>query len=424
MELLDKLSVLADSAKYDVSCSSSGSNRSSVPGGLGNASAPGICHSFSDDGRCISLLKILFTNACIYDCAYCINRSSNDSIKRVSFTPDELVELVIQFYRRNYIEGLFLSSGVVRTPDHTMEQLIQVVRKLREQENFNGYIHLKGIPGADQRLIREAGRYVDRMSLNIELPTSQSLKLLAPQKKRIDIIEPMKLIREEVSAYRVDRKNFKKVPMFVPAGQTTQLIVGATPEPDYMILKISEAFYQKMKLKRVYYSSYVPVGNVPGVVPYGPMTLQREHRIYQADWLLRFYGFSANELLNESNPDLDLMLDPKAQWALRNMHLFPVEVNRADLMTLLRVPGIGNVSARRILASRRLGYVDFDGLKRMGVVLKRAKFFITCKGKMMAKADENPMLLRHLLTDGKTQISLFDIYPEQFGGGTGAGLSI
>jgi putative DNA modification/repair radical SAM protein len=305
-----------------------------------------------------------------------------------------------------------------------MEQLIQVVRKLREQENFNGYIHLKGIPGADQRLIREAGRYVDRMSLNIELPTSQSLKLLAPQKKRIDIIEPMKLIREEVSAYRVDRKNFKKVPMFVPAGQTTQLIVGATPEPDYMILKISEAFYQKMKLKRVYYSSYVPVGNVPGVVPYGPMTLQREHRIYQADWLLRFYGFSANELLNESNPDLDLMLDPKAQWALRNMHLFPVEVNRADLMTLLRVPGIGNVSARRILASRRLGYVDFDGLKRMGVVLKRAKFFITCKGKMMAKADENPMLLRHLLTDGKTQISLFDIYPEQFGGGTGAGLSI
>ncbi|MBM7562347.1 putative DNA modification/repair radical SAM protein [Fusibacter tunisiensis] len=417
MTTLEKLTILADSAKYDVSCSSSGSNRSATYNGIGNASAPGICHSFADDGRCISLLKILFTNACMYDCGYCINRNSNDSIKRVSFTPDELVDLVIQFYRRNYIEGLFLSSGVLRSPDYTMEQLIQVVKTLRVRENFNGYIHLKGIPGADAKLIREAGLYVDRMSLNIELPTSQSLRLLAPEKDRAQIIEPMKLIREEMASYRVDAKKFKKAKLFVPAGQTTQLIVGATPEPDYMILRISEAFYQKMKLKRVYYSSYVPVGRVEGVVPYGIHSLQREHRIYQADWLLRFYGFKASELLNEEAPDLDLVLDPKAQWALRNLHLFPIDVNRADLMTLLRVPGIGTVSARRILAARRLAYLDFDGLKRIGVVLKRAQYFITCKGKMLARVDENPMFLRQLLADGNTQLNLFDLYPKQFGGG-------
>lgn len=415
MEVLDKLAILADSAKYDVSCSSSGSSRPGEKNALGSASLPGICHSFSDDGRCISLLKILYTNKCIYDCGYCINRSSNDELKRVEFTPDELVDLMIQFYRRNYIEGLFLSSGVVRNPNYTMEQLIKVVKRLRTVERFNGYIHLKGIPGADPKLIEEAGKYVDRISINIELPTTRSLRLLAPEKSRIDMINPMMQIKEGIEEYRSDKRSFKNAPKFVPAGQTTQLIVGATPEADYNILRIAESFYKKMDLKRVYYSSYIPVGNVPSCQPYGEVSLMREHRIYQADWLLRFYGFRAGEILTEEDPFLEMMIDPKCQWALRNMQYFPIEINRADLMTLLRIPGIGNVTARRIVASRKFGPLDFDALKRMGVVLKRAKYFITCKGKMMTAADQNPFLIRQLLADVSPQISLFEIYPNQFG---------
>ncbi|MBE0450439.1 MAG: putative DNA modification/repair radical SAM protein [Clostridia bacterium] len=415
MEVLEKLAILADSAKYDVSCSSSGSSRPGEKNDLGSASLPGICHSFSDDGRCISLLKILYTNKCIYDCGYCINRSSNDELKRVEFTPDELVDLMIQFYKRNYIEGLFLSSGVVRNPNYTMEQLIEVVKRLRTVERFNGYIHLKGIPGADPKLIEEAGKHVDRISINIELPTTRSLRLLAPEKSRIDMINPMMQIKEGIEEYRSDKGRFKNAPKFVPAGQTTQLIVGASPEADYNILRIAESFYKKMDLKRVYYSSYIPVGNVPSCQPYGEVSLMREHRIYQADWLLRFYGFRAGEILTEEDPFLEMMIDPKCQWALRNMQYFPIEINRADLMTLLRIPGIGNVTARRIVASRKFGPLDFEALKRMGIVLKRAKYFITCKGKMMTAADQNPFLIKQLLADVSPQISLFEIYPNQFG---------
>jgi putative DNA modification/repair radical SAM protein len=415
MEVLEKLAILADSAKYDVSCSSSGSFRQGEKNALGSASLPGVCHSFSDDGRCISLLKILYTNKCIYDCGYCINRSSNDDLTRVEFTPDELVDLMIQFYRRNYIEGLFLSSGVVRNPNYTMEQLIEVVKRLRTVERFNGYIHLKGIPGADPKLIEEAGKYVDRISINIELPTTKSLRLLAPEKSRIDMINPMMQIKEGIEVYKSDKGRFKNAQKFVPAGQTTQLIVGATPEADYNILRIAESFYKKMDLKRVYYSSYIPVGNVPSCQPYGEMSLMREHRIYQADWLLRFYGFRAGEILTEEDPFLEMMIDPKCQWALRNMQYFPIEINRADLLTLLRIPGIGNVTARRIMASRKFGPLDFEALKRMGVVLKRAKYFITCRGKMMTAADQNPFLIKQLLADVSPQISLFEIYPNQFG---------
>ena len=344
----EKLSILADAAKYDVSCSSSGSARSGDKTMLGNTAMPGICHSYSDDGRCISLLKILFTNKCIYDCSYCINRQTNTEMPRAEFTPDEVVDLTIGFYRRNYIEGLFLSSGVVRNPNHTMELLLCVVKKLRAAR-FNGYIHLKGIPGADHMLIEEAGKYVDRMSINIELPTTQSLRLLAPEKKRYDMIAPMGFIKEKMSEYKALGRQFKNAPSFVPAGQSTQLIVGATADPDYKIIKISEALYKRMALKRVYYSSYVPVGRTAIVAGPSVDLLKREHRIYQADWLLRFYGFTADEILTPDAPNLDMDVDPKCQWALRNLHLFPMDVNRVTFLELLRIPGVGNVTARRIM---------------------------------------------------------------------------
>jgi len=412
MELLDKLQILADSAKYDVSCSSSGSSRSNRPGGVGNASLPGICHSWSDDGRCISLLKILFTNACIYDCKYCINRSSND-IRRASFTPDELCELTIQFYRRNYIEGLFLSSAVIRSPDYTMELMIKALKKLRHEYRFNGYIHLKSIPGTDMRLIHEAGLLADRMSINIELPSTAGLKLLAPQKDPTSILEPMSFVRERIKESR-ELVLYKKPQSFVPAGQTTQLIVGATQDSDLKILNLTEHLYRRYQLKRVYYSAYVPVNddqNLPSLNTSPP--LLREHRIYQADWLLRFYGFRADELLDEGHPSFDTHLDPKCDWALRHLDQFPVEINKAPMEMLLRVPGIGYRMAARIIRARRVGPLTFEDLKRMRVVLKRARYFITCNGRYSGGVDLDAVLLYPLLSDKANkkvmagQISMF-----------------
>ncbi|MGG7152157.1 putative DNA modification/repair radical SAM protein [Clostridium neonatale] len=380
MDLIEKLKILSNAAKYDVSCSSSGSKRKNTPSGLGNAAECGICHSFTHDGRCISLLKILFSNDCVFDCKYCINGASKD-FQRVSFTPDEVCKLTINFYKRNYIEGLFLSSAIIKNPNYTMELLLKTVKKLRTQENFNGYIHLKAIPDADQKLIEKAGTYVDRMSVNIELPSSDSLKLLAPQKSKEKILTPMNTIKNNIIQYKEMKKNIRSTPLFVPGGQSTQLIVGATPESDSKIIKLSESLYNKYDLKRVYYSAYVPVIKDNKFLPnisHPPMV--REHRLYQADWLLRFYGFKADELLKE-NENFDLNFDPKTGWALSNLNEFPVEINKAPYETLLRIPGIGVTSALKILKIRRVHKLDFDDLKKLRIVLKRARYFITCNGK-------------------------------------------
>lgn len=413
MDALRKLEILADAAKYDVSCSSSGSSRQNRKGGLGNASAAGICHSWTDDGRCISLLKILMSNSCIYDCAYCVNRSSND-LPRATFTPEEVVDITINFYKRNYIEGLFLSSAVVKSPDHTMEQFIEILKKLRDEENFNGYIHLKAIPGADKKLLDQAGLYADRMSVNIELPTEDGLKMLAPQKKQNEILGPMNDIKQGMLQSIEERKLFRNSPKFVPAGQTTQLIVGATRDSDFRILKLSEGLYNDFQLKRVYYSAFVPVSTNPLLPKISSPPLVRENRLYQADWLLRFYGFNSDELLSEDKPDFDLLLDPKCDWALRNIEKFPVEINRAEYQMLLRVPGIGVKSAQRIVSSRRFCQLDSDDLKKLGVVLKRAKYFITCKGKHMGIKSMEPENIRtNILGDvnkiDPRQLSIFDI---------------
>ncbi|SHF37894.1 putative DNA modification/repair radical SAM protein [Caldanaerobius fijiensis DSM 17918] len=425
MNLLEKIQILSASAKYDVSCSSSGSMRKNTGNGIGNAYFAGICHSWADDGRCISLLKILFTNICMYNCVYCINRSSND-IPRAIFTPEELAELTINFYRRNYIEGLFLSSAVYKSPDYTMELLLETVRKLREDYHFNGYIHLKAIPGADLNLIKAAGYYVDRMSVNIELPTEKSLKLLAPQKSKTSILVPMSFIgnqiieNNQITKKKEDNKLVKTSKPFVPAGQTTQLIIGATPESDRMILKLSESLYKHFKLKRVYYSAYIPVSQHPNLPAISAPPLLREHRLYQADWLLRFYKFNADELLDDTHPYLDPVLDPKADWALRNLHLFPIEINKADYEMLLRVPGIGVRSAKRIISARRVGPLNYDTLKKIGVVLKRAKYFITCQGKYYGDCHFNAIHIKqHLLPETKDkksheQLSMFSMYPEIF----------
>ncbi|NRZ22628.1 putative DNA modification/repair radical SAM protein [Clostridium beijerinckii] len=381
MYLMEKLKILSNAAKYDVSCSSSGSKRQNAKNGIGNASEAGICHSFTPDGRCISLLKILFSNDCIFDCKYCINGSSRDFL-RVSFTPDEICSLAINFYRRNYIEGLFLSSAVIYNPNYTMELLLKTVKKLRIENKFNGYIHLKAIPGADNALIEEAGKFVDRMSVNIELPSSNSLKLLAPQKSKEKILQPMKTIKNSIINYSEMKKSIKSTPLFVPGGQSTQLIVGATPESDGKILKLSEALYNKYSLKRVYYSAYVPVikdNNLLPDITHPPML--REHRLYQADWLLRYYGFKANELLKNDDDNFDLDFDPKTHWALSNLNEFPVEINKVSYEKLLRVPGIGVTSAKKILKIRRVHNLTFDDLRNLRVVLKRAKYFITCNGK-------------------------------------------
>ncbi len=382
MDMMDKLQILADSAKYDASCSSSGSNRKNKNNGIGNGSNCGICHSWGADGRCISLLKILLSNCCIYDCKYCINRSTN-SVKRATFTPREIADLTINFYKRNYIEGLFLSSAVIKSPDHTMEMLVQSVSILRNEYNFNGYIHCKTIPGCSQELIDKLGNLVDRLSINIELPSNNSLKLLAPQKEKSGILEPMSYVSKNIKQNKIDTNRFKT--SFVPAGQTTQLIVGATPESDLKILKLSEGLYNKLSLKRVYYSAYVSINNDKNLPTLEAPPLLRENRLYQADWLLRYYGFKADELLDASHPNFNHILDPKCDWALRNISQFPIEINTADYFTLLRIPGIGVISAKKIIKARRQFLLDFEALKKLGVVLKRAKYFITCKGKYFDK---------------------------------------
>ncbi|MDO5292410.1 MAG: putative DNA modification/repair radical SAM protein [bacterium] len=431
MSIEEKLSILSDAAKYDVACTSSGVDRKGNSDGIGSAAACGICHTFSQDGRCVSLLKILFTNECIFDCKYCVNRKSND-VKRASFTPQEVCDLTMEFYRRNYIEGLFLSSGILVSPDYTMELIYKTLILLRYQYKFNGYIHVKAIPGADPNLINKAGWLADRMSINLELPTSEGLKELAPHKNRKNILKPMKQIQLGIHENKgkslplngqsgiigldgnilsssvstiskpsmlmdgvdqnydnplalVNRKqNFTKKTKFVPAGQSTQMIIGATPETDYQILSVTDSLYKKFDLKRVFYSAYVPINEdklLPSLEAKPP--LLREHRLYQADWLLRFYGFEANEILNDENPYFNVLLDPKCNWALKHLEQFPVEINHADYYTLLRVPGIGVNSARRIVRARKMAMLTFDDLKKIGVVLKRALYFITCGGKMM-----------------------------------------
>lgn len=383
MPIEKKLEILSDAAKYDVACTSSGVDRKGKKGTMGNTAAAGICHSFSADGRCISLLKILFTNECVFDCKYCINRASND-VPRASFTPDEVCSLTMEFYKRNYIEGLFLSSGVLKNPNHTMDLIYQTVWKLRREHGFHGYIHVKAIPGADPLLIEKVGFLADRMSVNLELPTSEGLKLLAPHKTRKKILMPMKQIQTGIRENRNELTVYRGTPAFVPAGQSTQMIIGATPETDYQLVSVAEALYDNFDLKRVFYSAFVPVNTDRALpaLPGGPPLL-REHRLYQADWLLRFYGFKASELLNDKRPNFNVLLDPKCDWAVRNLEIFPVEVNRADYFTLLRVPGIGVKSARRIVSARKSSKLDFDALKKLGVVLKRAHYFITCMGKMM-----------------------------------------
>lgn len=411
LTIQQKLEILTDAAKYDVACTSSGVDRKGAKGSIGNASASGICHSFSADGRCISLLKILFTNECVFDCKYCINRSSNDVV-RAAFTPEEVCTLTMEFYRRNYIEGLFLSSGVFKSPNFTMELIYQTIYKLRMEYHFMGYIHVKAIPGADALLIEKLGFLADRMSINLELPTGDGLRRLAPHKNRNTILKPMRMIQNGIQNSKNELVVYKQASKFVPAGQSTQMIIGATPETDYQIMTISEALYEKYDLKRVFYSAYVSVNsdeNLP-VLPEGPPLL-REHRLYQADWLLRFYGFQANELLSEDRPNFNVLLDPKADWAVRHLELFPVEINRVDYSTLLRVPGIGVKSARRIVQARKSARLDFKDLKRIGVVLKRAAYFITCLGKMMyqVKLEENS-IASHLIYDDRKK--LYDLQHE------------
>ena len=421
MSIYEKLQILTDAAKYDVACTSSGVERKGDGTGIGNCSKAGICHSFSADGRCISLLKILFTNECIYDCKYCVNRSSNDVI-RTSFTPDEICTLTMEFYRRNYIEGLFLSSGILKNPNYTMELIYAALYKLRHVCNFQGYIHVKAIPGADPILIQKVGFLADRMSVNLELPTAESLRLLAPHKSRKNILAPMRLVQEKSKENRQELTLYKSEPRFVPAGQSTQMIIGASQETDYQILRVAESLYQKFGLKRVFYSAFVAVNEdkaLPARTSDGPPLL-REHRLYQADWLLRYYKFEANELLNEKNPNFNIFLDPKCNWALNHLEYFPVEVNRASYDVLLRVPGIGYKSAGRIVKARRFGPLGFEDLRKMGVVLKRALYFITCSGKMMYKTKiEEDYITRNLLNTKERlpdsvagmnyqQLSLFD----------------
>lgn len=402
-EILDKLQVLAESAKYDVSCASSGTTRKSTPDGIGSTSGWGICHSFTEDGRCVSLLKIMLTNYCIYDCAYCINRRSND-LKRATFSVSELVELTIEFYRRNYIEGLFLSSGVVNNPDYTMERMVRVVKDLRTVHRFNGYIHLKSIPGASQQLVHEAGLYADRMSVNIEIATEENLKLLAPEKDYESVFKPMSFIQQGVLQNAEDRQKYRWTPRFVPAGQSTQMIVGATNESDKQILNTSVALYNRPSMKRVYYSGYVPVNTYDTRLPaLKQPPLVRENRLYQADWLLRFYEFKVDEIVNDKHPDLDLEVDPKLAWALRNPEQFPIDINKADYSMILRIPGIGVKSAKLIVASRRFTKLRSHDLKKMGIVMKKAQYFITCNELTISTVSEtSPEYVRKILTGKKT----------------------
>jgi putative DNA modification/repair radical SAM protein len=371
----EKLSILADAAKYDVSCSSSGSTRKNKNKGLGDT-GNGICHAYTEDGRCVSLLKILLTNFCIYDCAYCVSRKSND-IKRAAFTVQEVVDLTINFYRRNYIEGLFLSSGIFTNADYTMERLVLVAKKLRTEHNFNGYIHLKTIPGASEELMKEAGLWADRLSINVEMPTEKSLALLAPDKKRDDMIRPMQYLKQEIIANKEEKRLFKKAPMFAPAGQSTQMVIGATLETDHDILYMANGFYKAMNMRRVYYSGYVPISNDNRLPAIGtPVPMIRENRLYQADWLMRFYGFKVNEIVNKENPLLDIDIDPKLGWALRNLDLFPMDINTIDYQLLVRVPGIGIESAKKIYEARKFGRITWENLKKIGISVSRARYFV------------------------------------------------
>jgi putative DNA modification/repair radical SAM protein len=401
-EVLQKLQILAESAKYDVSCASSGTTRKSTPGGIGNTAGWGICHSFTEDGRCVSLLKIMLTNHCIFDCAYCINRRSND-LPRATFSVSELVELTIEFYRRNYIEGLFLSSGVVRNADYTMERLVRVVKDLRTVHRFNGYIHMKSIPGASQALVHEAGLYADRLSVNIEIPTEENLKMLAPEKDHTSVYQPMLYIQQGVLQSHEERQKFRSAPRFAPAGQSTQMIVGATNETDQQILQTSASLYARPSMKRVYYSGFIPVNSYDNRLPaLKQPPLVRENRLYQADWLLRFYGFGVNEIVDEAYPDLDLEIDPKLAWALRHPEQFPVDVNKADYDMILRIPGIGVKSAKLIVASRRYARLKTTDLKKMGIVMKKAQYFITCNELPVATVNEtSPEYVRLKLTEKK-----------------------
>jgi putative DNA modification/repair radical SAM protein len=416
-ESLEKLKILAGAAKYDVSCASSGNRRPNTGKGIGNATPWGICHSWAEDGRCISLLKIMLTNYCIYDCAYCINRRSND-IPRAAFTVNELVELTIEFYRRNYIEGLFLSSGVARNADYTMERMIRVAKELRTVHHYNGYIHLKSIPGASPALIREAGLYADRLSVNIEISTEQHLKMLAPEKNFENILQPMQLIKQGILQSKEEKKIYHKAKAFAPAGQSTQMIIGATPETDRQILTTAASLYKCQNLKRVYYSGFIPVNAYDKRLPLiNEPPLLREHRLYQADWLFRFYQFGMDEIVNDANPNLDLEIDPKLSYALRNPHLFPVDINKADYAMILRVPGIGPRSAKLIVSSRKYQRLTSEHLKKIGVVMKRAKYFITCGELSHTTINElRPEGLRRLFTeqvkpkqkaDGSVQLTLF-----------------
>lgn len=374
----EKLNILADAAKYDVSCSSSGGTRKNDNKGLGNSHVSGICHTYTEDGRCVSLLKILLTNHCIYDCLFCVSRKSND-IKRAAFTVDEVVDLTMNFYRRNYIEGLFLSSGIFKNADFTMERLLLVVKKLRLEQNYNGYIHLKTIPGASDELIKEAGLYADRMSINLEMPTEAGLKLLAPEKNHADVIKPLDFVQKQIAQFSADKKLIKHIPKFVPAGQSTQMVIGATPESDKDIMYTANAFYQNFSLKRVYYSGYVPISNDSRMPVLGTQPpLLRENRLYQTDWLMRFYGFKVQEILNDANPNLDVDIDPKLSWAIRNMQHFPVDINQADYKMILRIPGIGVMSAQKIVQARKFGKLRIDQLKKIGIAYNKAKHFIVC----------------------------------------------
>lgn len=425
MDLFEKLEILSDAAKYDAACTSSGIDRSAGAGQLGNCMKSGICHTFSADGRCVTLLKVLLSNSCVYDCKYCVNRRSNDH-PRASFEPRELADLTIEFYRRNYIEGLFLSSGVLRNPDYTTEMIIETLRILREEHRFSGYIHAKAIPGADDALTARVGLLCDRLSVNIELPSQKSLSLLAPDKQKADILRPMSLISAKIKETAIVPSYGKRAARFAPAGQSTQMIVGASPETDYQILRLTQGLYRKYSLKRVFFSAYLPVSDCRELPsPQTKPPLLREHRLYQADWLLRYYGFTAEEILDEQRPYFNPMLDPKCNWAVNHMEQFPVEVNSAPYEQLLRVPGVGVKSAQRIVAARRGSRLDFDSLRRIGVVLKRAQYFLLCGGKVMdglrissrgvlqALVSDKDRELALLPSGAPEQLSLFDAKPKK-----------
>lgn len=400
----EKLEILADAAKYDVSCASSGSVRKNQNKGLGDSKNMGICHAYTEDGRCVSLLKILLTNHCIFDCAYCVSRKSND-IKRAAFSVQEVVDLTINFYRRNYIEGLFLSSGIFKNADYTMERLVLIAKKLRTEHDFHGYIHLKAIPGASDELLHAAASYADRLSVNVEMPTEKSLRLLAPDKNRQDMIKPMTYLKQAIIQNREEKKLFSKAPLFAPAGQSTQMVIGATPETDLEILFMSNHFYRQMNLKRVYYSGYVPISSDNRLPAMGtPVPMIRENRLYQADWMMRFYGFQVQEIVSPAHPHLDMDIDPKLSWALRNMEIFPVDINCADLQLIMRIPGIGIQSARKIYDARKFKRLNWHHLEQIGIVISRAKYFITCDSRNFIRKDLTAMQIRQqILSNGKSK---------------------